>query len=51
MAFVAQAADHLCEERGQHFLLGERVALPDFDDDLIAGDFRGAFGGDDDGAS
>ncbi len=49
LAFVAEAADHLCEECGQHFLLGERVAVVDFDDDLVAGDFGGDFGGDNDG--
>ena len=48
LALVVEAADHLREKRGQHFLLEERVAVVDFDDDLVAGDFGGDFGGDDD---
>ena len=42
--FFAQAVNHLIEERGQQFLLLELTAFFNFDNDLIAADFRGYAG-------
>ncbi len=53
LRFVAKAANHLIKQRRQRFVLGKRVALVDFDMDLVAADLWDCclVQGDDDGAA